>query len=362
MDSSPVVQDVNLDFLTYKLDQPMGGSGVSEVDVLTIEVKDSDGVTGLGFSYVIAGNGAPLLPIAENIVARFIRDQPLASAPSTWNKISSSFNRTGKGWNLLALAAIDVALWDLHAKRAGQPLGIYMGGTARAVPVYESGPFQPSMDPQEAVKAALSAVEVGYRGVKPRVNVTPKDDALIQTVRDALPSNISLMIDANEKGDLASASRLLSCAREHGVLFVEEPLPATNLGGFRRLSEQFGGMIATGEHLQGASDFEPYVADQMASILQPDLAMMGGLTSCLNLCRVAEFHGLGIAPHFLPCLFVHLAVASPAVIWLESFPLLEPMFDGVPDLSAEGTLSIDIQTPGHGLQLSAKAEALRRQR
>ena len=353
-----VLSHTAVDLFTYTLDKPMGGSGVSAVDVLTVEVGDSDGATGFGFSYVIAGGGAPLLGITEAIVARHLADQPVAPPTVVWRQIVKGFNRTGAGWNLLALAAIDVALWDMAAKRAGVPLGVAMGGAARAAPVYESGAFQPGMAPQAAAEAAAAATDAGFRGVKPRVAAVAGDGALIAAVRQALPADRALMLDVNEKGDLNRAARLLDTARDAGALFVEEPLPAADLGGYRRLASRYGAMMATGEHLQGAVAFEPYVAGGMAAVLQPDLAMAGGLTPCLDLARVAEFHGLALAPHFLPGLFVHLAAVSPAVTWLESFRLLEPLFDGMPEMAADGTISIDTATPGHGLTLSDKARAL----
>lgn len=351
----PRIERTDITLFTYTLDKPMGGSGVSAVDVLCVDLTDSDGATGMGFSYVIAGGGGPLKPIAEALADRFLRGRELAAPQHVWRQIANSFNRTGAGWNLLALAAIDVALWDLHAKRRGEPLAVAMGGAVRPAPVYASGPFQPGMAPDAAVEAALAAIAEGHRGVKPRVAASPADDAMVASVAKALPAGYSLMLDANEKGDLARAARLIDMARDHGALFVEEPLPSADLGGYRRLAERSGAMIATGEHLQGRVAFEPYVAGGMAAILQPDLAMVGGLTPCLGLARVAEFHGLGIAPHFLPSLFVHLAGASPAVTWLESFPLLEPLLDGVPPLAKDGTMAAQADRPGHGLGLSDKA-------
>jgi len=348
-----------VDLITYRLDRPMGGSGVSEVDLLTAVLTDDGGATGFGFSYVIAGGGAPLAPLCRSLADRFLVGEPVPAPQPAWRAMAKSFNRTGSGWNMLALAALDVALWDLTAKRAGRPLGVAMGGAPRAVPVYASGPFQPGMAPAAAADAALAATEAGFRGVKPRVGAMPQDDATIAAVRAALPADRFLMLDVNEKGDLARARRLLEVARDHGVLFVEEPLPASDLGGFRRLADGAPVTIATGEHLQTLAAFEPYVADRMAGILQPDLAMIGGLTPSLALAEVAAFHGLGVAPHFLPGLFVHLAAAAPAVTWLEDFALLEPMFDGLPEMASDGTITIDAEVPGHGLSLSDRARALR---
>ncbi len=354
-----IIDDVTVDLFTYTLDKPMGGSGVSQVDILTVEVRDADGAAGLGFSYVIAGGGGPLRVITEAIVERHVRGQPQQPPAATWRHIAKTFNRTGAGWNLLALAAIDVALWDLHAHQQGIPLGVAMGGAQRPVPVYESGRFQPGMAPEAAAETARAAVATGFRGVKPRVAAMPADVAMIAAVRQALPDDRFLMLDANEKGDLARARYLLDAARANGVSFVEEPVAAADLGAYRHLSANYGALVATGEHLQGAAAFEPYVAGGMAAVLQPDLAMIGGLTPSLDLARVAEFHGLGVAPHFLPSLFVHLAAASPAVRWLESFPLLEPMFDGLPEMNSDGCLAIDPARPGHGLSLSEHARRMR---
>ncbi|MGI9378615.1 MAG: enolase C-terminal domain-like protein [Methyloligellaceae bacterium] len=347
-----------LNFFTYVLDQPMGGSGVREVDVLTVEIEDDHGVAGLGFSYVIAGNGSPLVSICEQLLGKIAHGDDIPHPAAFWNNAYKSFNRTGRGWNMLALAAIDVALWDYLAKRQNLPLGNALGGQARQVPVYSSGPFQPGMSAQEAITAAEEVMSKGYSGVKPRLSGQSGDAATLSRIREGLPDKCALMIDVNEKGNLPGVQRLLSCARDCQVEFVEEPLPAKDLGGYRRLAGEFGSLIATGEHLQGLVEFEPYVAGQMAATLQPDLAMIGGLTPVLQLAQICTFHGIGLAPHFLPGLFVHIAAAAPALTWLEEFTLLEPMFDGWTELSPSGTLSFDTTIAGHGLQLSDRARAI----
>lgn len=335
----------------FKLDKPVGGSGVAAVDVLLVELTDSDGATGLGFSYVLGGGASAVLAAAQDQVAKYAAGQPLIAPQALWRKVASGFNRTGLGPNVIALAALDVAMWDLWAKCQNLPLYAAMGGAARAVEVYGSGSFNATQMPEEAVASALPQVERGLRALKPRVKGARSDAALLEAVRKAVPDNVHLMTDANEKCDLASARWLLACARDQGLLFVEEPMPAYAIEGYRTLAAAVPGLVASGEHLQGAHSFQPFMAERLVNTIQPDLAMVGGLTPVLDMCAVASSFDIALSPHFLPGLFVHIACASPCVQWIEEFPLLEPMFDGWPETDGQGRMT-PRDVPGHGLSLA----------
>ncbi len=349
--ASGVTADVGL--IPFKLTQAVGGSGVSAVDVIAVELTDADGAHGLGFSYVIGGHGSVAFKAAQAQVARFVDGQILPQPAALWRKINASFNRTGAGPNLIALAAIDVAAWDLHARKLGLPLGVAMGGTLRAVPVYGSGGFNTTQPPEAAADIAAEQAARGLSAVKPRVKGIPSDEALLAAVRKALPSHVQIMADANEKCDLTQALWLMALAREHGLLFVEEPLPARALEGYRRLASAGAVAIATGEHLQARSDFLPFISERIASVIQPDLAMIGGLTPVLELATLAESFDAIVSPHFLPGLFAHVAAVAPALRWLEEFPLLEPLFDGWPVIDANGTMMASTAS-GHGLSLNER--------
>lgn len=348
------ISSVDISLLEIKFDTPRGGSGVRQVDIIVADIVDSDGATGLGFSYVIGGGGGVSATIAGQLAARFLAGAPLVHPETHWRAIEASFNRTGGGPNLIALAALDVGLWDLHASRAGVPLSLAMGGDAGPVPVYGSGDFSPTMSPAEAADIAIAHRESGFRGVKPRVNAQPADAAVMQAVRDAVGTDISVMVDANEKGDLMRASRLLAAAADTGVLFVEEPLPASDLLGYRSLVQASPVAIAAGEHLQGQDRFTALMADRIVSTIQPDLAMAGGLTPCLAVARTAGALGVVVAPHFLPGLFVHFSGLATAGLWIEDFPLLEEAFEGWPEMSREGEMTAR-EVPGHGLTVTDAA-------
>lgn len=339
--------------IPYKLMQAVGGSGVAAVDVIVVELTDKDGAYGLGFSYVIGGNGGVALKAAQEQVARFVDGQELPPPAALWRKINASFNRTGAGPNLIALAAIDVAAWDLYAKKLGLPLGVAMGGELRAVPVYGSGGFNTVQPPETAAQIAAEQTGRGLTAVKPRVKGLPSDAAVLDAVSKAIPSHVRIMADANEKCDLTQALWLMALARDHGLLFVEEPLPAYAIEGYRRLATTAGAAIATGEHLQTRANFLPFVSERIASVIQPDLAMVGGLTPVLEIAALADAFDAIVSPHFLPGLFAHVAAAAPSLRWLEEFPLLEPLFDGWPVIDANGTM-IASSASGHGLTLSPR--------
>ncbi len=333
----------------YPLSGPTGGSGMTAVDVIVVTLVDSQGRSGMGFSYVLGGaGGAVVRAMAADLLARFVAGQDCIPPQALWRRLAGALNRLGRGTGYLAVAAIDVAAWDLHAKALGMPLYAALGGTARAVPVYGSGGFRPDQDPQEALERALAHVARGCKAVKLRLAGDRGDAARMRTVADGLPAGIDVMVDANERCDLTRARWLANRCGEIGALFFEEPLPADALDGYAALAAASPVPIATGEHLQGVVELAPYFAARACAVIQPDIAMMGGMSECLRAGQFAACHDVAVSPHFLPALFVHLACALPNVAWLEDFPLLEPLFDD--PVAMDGAAMITPrEVPGHGI-------------
>ena len=199
-----------------------------------------------------------------------------------------------------------------YAKSLNCPVGIAMGGSEREVPVYGSGGFNTKQNPDEAAQQALSYLELGVKAVKPRVSGTRKDEKIIEAVRYAIGDKADLMLDANEKCDQTTAIRLLEIAQRHNALFVEEPLPAHSISGYRQISAKSSCAIAAGEHLQGITEASPFLMNGICNIIQPDLAMMGGLTESLRLARCAEIMDISVAPHFLPNVFISPPTSTKA--------------------------------------------------
>jgi L-alanine-DL-glutamate epimerase-like enolase superfamily enzyme len=339
------------EILELRLDKPVGGSGVAQVDVVIVDISDEEGTTGLGFTYALGGGGSVALECARTQLDKIVCGQQLAHPSALWGTVASTFNRTGYGPNLIALAAIDLAAWDLYSKRLKVPLASALGGVPRPIRLYGSGGFTATQTAIEAAHVADGYVERGFQAVKPRVQgKISRDSEVLRAVRHTIGDSVAMMVDANEKCDLVSAKQLLFLALDHNVSFVEEPLPAQALSAYRALSAHAPVAIATGEHLQTVAEFLPYFCEGLAAVVQPDLAMMGGITPIMKLCTLAEAFNVAVSPHFLPGLFVHVAASNTSIRQLEDFPLIEPLFEGWPTCDAQGQVTPGTEC-GHGLRL-----------
>jgi L-alanine-DL-glutamate epimerase-like enolase superfamily enzyme len=326
------------------------------MDLLVTNLTASDGQTGMGFTHIIDGHDDLPLRAARSQLERFVVGKALQHPIALWRQINASMVRSGRGPYFSALAAIDVAAWDLYAKSLGVPVGIAMGGAPRRVPVYGSDGFTPGMDPDEAADHAQEIMRAGLRGVKPRAACTPHDRKVLHAIAGRIGGKINLMVDANRRGSLSTAKRLLHLAAEVGALWVEEPLPVIQHSGYETLARTAPVRIATGENLRGSDACAPYVINRWCGIIQPDLATMGGLTDCLHLAQLAEHCNVDVAPHFLPGIFIQLAMAAPNLAWLEELPTIEPLFTAMPVPDADGFMTSPT-THGHGLAFSEDARA-----
>ncbi|MEE2970627.1 MAG: mandelate racemase/muconate lactonizing enzyme family protein [Pseudomonadota bacterium] len=350
MPEATTYANASVELWQFPLSGPTGGSGITSVDVIVVRLEDSDGHVGDGFSYVLGGGGAVVRDHAADMLERIVAGQTGIHPAALWRRLAASLNRLGRGVGYLAMAAIDVAAWDLYSKWLGEPLGNALGGVARGMPVYGSGGFGPTQDAAAAAERALEYSKAGCSAIKLRVAGNRADVERINTVAAALPDDVDIMVDANEKCDVPRARWLAAELAEINALWFEEPLPASDVNGYALLARDCAVPIATGEHHQGSVELTPFFNAGSCAIVQPDLAMMGGITECLRVAQLAEHYGMTVSPHFLPALFIHLAAASPAVKWLEDFPLLEPLFVDLPEMNPNGMMSLNEAVPGHGMR------------
>ncbi|WP_052424226.1 L-talarate/galactarate dehydratase [Nonomuraea candida] len=328
---------------------------LSQLDVLTCEIGSADGLSGLGFSYTTrAGTPAQFAHVKE------VGEHLLGQDPSDIGKVYDSLLWAGasvgrSGVATQALAAIDVALWDLKAKRAGLPLAKLLGAHRDSVRVYNtSGGYLQA--PVEEVKARASqSLAEGIGGIKIKVGQPDMREDLrrLAAVREHLGDGVPLMVDANQQWDRPSALRFGRAVEELGLVWIEEPLDAYDAEGHAQLAAALDTPIATGEMLSSAADLVRLVDLRAADFLQPDVPRVGGITPYLKVAALADHAHLQVAPHFVMEIHVHLAAAYPRESWVEHIEWLSPLFEERLE-TRDGRMTVP-DRPGLGLSLAGRA-------
>ncbi|GGP26518.1 mandelate racemase/muconate lactonizing enzyme family protein [Silvimonas amylolytica] len=291
-----------------------------------VRIICDDGTEGIGYSYTIGTGGSSVIALLRDHLAPQLIGRDPACVEAIWRDLLFHTHATAVGAiTSLALAAIDTALWDWRAKRASLPLWQLLGGAQEQVPVYttEGGWLQL---PQSAlVEQTLAAQVAGFKGAKLKVGKprAAEDVRRLQAVRDAVGDEFELMVDANQAFSVSEALRRADALAPLNLAWLEEPVPADNLAGHAQLAAHSRIPIAVGESLYSPGQFADYVQQQACSIIQVDVARVGGITPWLKVAQMAACHNLAVCPHFLMELHVSLCSAMPNATWLEYIPQLD---------------------------------------
>ncbi|MFN2349661.1 MAG: mandelate racemase/muconate lactonizing enzyme family protein [Thioalkalivibrio sp.] len=260
-------------------------------------------------------------------------------------------------WGPLAqcLAGIDIALWDLAARRAGKPLARLLGAEGvLATPVYASG-----INPDDVPRLLESSRARGYRAFKVKVGFGRDADlASVAAARAMLGPGERLMLDANQAWDPREALTMAEALAAFAPDFLEEPMPADrSLEDWRRLAAASPIPLAGGENLRGAQVFDQVLQAGILQVLQPDMCKWGGFTGCLPVARAILKAGKRYCPHFLGAgiglmASAHLLAAAGGDGLLEvdanPNPLREMLGAPFPKLDAQGRSPLT-ESPGLGV-------------
>jgi L-talarate/galactarate dehydratase len=318
-----------------------------------VTLHSEAGETGMGFAFVTDfGGGTAVKALLDDVLLARVTGRSVFEAKAIWHELWTITHRMGRGLNSFAIAAIDIALWDLRAKLHGHSLARELGQVTDRIPAYGSGKGSPLLPAEELVALSAGYVEDGFDAVKVRVGLDPVADVdRVRAVRDALGDRVRIMCDANERLDLATALWLGRRLAELDVYWFEEPVTSDDVGAHRRLADALPMPIVAGEHLCSAREFVPFVAAGALDVLQPNACMVGGITEALRVGELAAAHGLGFAPHFLSELHIHLAAALAGTTYLEYFPFLDEFV--TEPLRTDGGAVLVPERPGHGIEFRA---------
>jgi L-alanine-DL-glutamate epimerase-like enolase superfamily enzyme len=326
----------------------------SRLDLVLVRVETDDGLSGLGFTYSVISHGAPqICSIINHSLSELIRGMNPLDHERIWYRMWRGLDWVGRGGIVvLAVAAVDIALWDLKAKIADQPLHRLLGGARDRVPVYNTDGGWLNHTIEQLVDETKKIVAAGFRGTKIKVG---KDDPMedterIAAVREVLGPKRNLMVDANERFTHAEAIKRARMWEEFNLFWFEEPLPAEDIPGHGKVKAHTSIPIALGESLFTRQQFKDYIASDGVSIVQPDCCRCGGITEWLKIAHMADCYNMQASPHFVMELHLPLVAAIPNGLFVEYIPSLDGVLEE--PLKLEDGCFRPSQEPGLGIKWS----------
>lgn len=350
-----------------------------KLDAAIVVVETDEGLIGYG-----EAKGSPL--VVKAIVESRLKPLLVGEDPSRiaylWEKMYSGsrlplalkYGRPYQGHNvkgetMCAISGVDVALWDIAGKTFGVPIYKLLGGGVRSrIRAYGSGGWA---GPGDAATELQSYVERGFTAVKMRVGGLDDEDfparsiARVEEVRAAVGPKVDIMLDAHGALTSNQASRLAHEVEQFEITWFEEPVVADDdLPGLREVRQRTRIPIATGENEQGSFAFRAILDAHAADILQPDIAIAGGLSECCRIAAVAHAHGVGVAPHvwgsaILWAASLQFGAAIPNCIIFEFGQAYNPLLYDllVSPVAVDGDGHVTVPTaPGLGVELQPDLE------
>lgn len=319
-------------------------------ETIFVSVRTASGVAGLGYSYTIGVGGRSVLSLLRESLLAGLIGADIARVEAIWSRCYNVVRSLAPGAvSALALAAIDTAVWDAQGRSQQLPLWKQAGGAKSGIAVYDTEGGWLHLDRDQLVAGAVDAQRRGLSGVKIKVGrpSAAEDHDRLKAVRDAVGPDFDLMVDANQCFTLAEAARRAAMWEPLDLAWFEEPLPAQDVSGHRRLVAGTSIPIAVGETLYSLADFAEYLHSDAVGIIQPDVSRIGGITPWLKAAHLAQAHNVKVAPHFLMELHLPLVCAVANSSYLEHIPQLQDVMTAPIDIVGGEARPTDL--PGLGI-------------
>ena len=324
--------------------------------IVVVEPHTRGGTTGLGYTFGDTATGTLIRDLLANVVlGRDVRD-----TTAVWEAMVRSIRNLGRpGICSMAIAAVDIALWDTKARCADQPLFRLLGAVRDAVPIYGSGGFTTYTE-QRLVDQLAGWVGQGIPRVKMKIGADQgaswqQDIKRIAAVRAAIGADTELYVDANGAYDRTQARRLgLRFAEEFAVSWFEEPVSSDDLHGLAQLREALPLDVTAGEYGYDLVYFEHMLDAGAVDVLQADVGRCAGITEWLRVASACAAQQTPFSAHCGQSLHAHVACVPPNLRHIEYFHdharVDQIMFDGVL-APIDGSLRPADDRPGLGLTL-----------
>jgi mandelate racemase len=292
------------------------GGAVSESPLVLTDITTEDGV--VGHSVVFTYTPAALKPTAELIrnLEPLIKGDLLAPADIE-QKLSKRFRLLGtQGLVGIALAAIDMALWDALARSHGMSLVSLLGGTAKPVPAYGAVGYD---GVEGSAKVAEALAKQGFTGIKAKIGyaTVQNDVAVIRAMRKAVGPSVAIMVDYNQSLTPTDAVQRMRVLDDEGLTWVEEPTLAHDYAGHALIAREAKTPIQCGENWWGLLDMQHGIDAQACDFVMPDVMKIGGATGWMRAAALAHAKNIRLSNHLFPEISAQLLCLTPTAHWLE---------------------------------------------
>jgi L-alanine-DL-glutamate epimerase-like enolase superfamily enzyme len=329
-------------------------------EYVIVRLVAENGASGVGYTYAGDSGGLWLQSGIEQLLAPRLRGRNALAIDEMWGEIFRDLLLLGRRGALLRmLSAVDIALWDLRARRAGGPVRDLLGGSLDSVPAYASGGYYRFGDPCDNVAAELERYrELGFTDFKLKFGGLPLDEDLerVATARRILDTRDRLALDINNGWQtVEQAMHAIEALFQFDIWWIEEPFLPDDIASHSLLTARSPIPIATGEIEATRWGFSQLIDRRAAHILQPDACVAGGISEWRRIAALAASHELPVAPHWHANLHAQLAAVTPNCLTVEYFALGEGIYNFEqlvtnPLAVENGRITLD-QTPGIGIEL-----------
>ena len=292
--------------LRYELDKELGYSQqyYKHRTAHLVEIETDEGITGWGECFGPGNIALANKYIVEKVIQPLIIGEDPINKEYIWHKVYNLLRDSGqKGMPIQALSGIDIALWDILAKKAKLPLYQLLGGkTNNKIPVYGYGMMLQKKSVEELCelfkKEANQIKEKNFKAMKMKVGLGPKEDLkLVSAVREAIGNNFKLMVDANHAYNKNDALYVGKGLDEMEIYWFEEPVAPEDYDGYKELKEKLKTNIAGGEAEFTKYGWNQLIKNNCIDIAQPEVCGLGGITEYLKVSALAQSNFIPIVNH-----------------------------------------------------------------
>lgn len=349
------ITEIHAQLVRLPVDEPLANGPLYQRPFhpfIALDMRTDSGIEGIGYTTFAGPLSATLKDAVERLGELIIGDDPLRTEAVIRKLRSAAAGSGPSGIFTLALASIDIALWDIKGKVLNQPLAMLLGGLRDKVPAYASGALLRSHSTDELLRAGRTLVERGWKQMKSQMALPGETNPRIEAerahlLRQAIGPDIDLMCDINQRWSVNQAIDIGRRVEDVHFFWLEDVTVHDDYSGQARVADALATPLAAGECLYGITPFRHAMEAHAMDIVMIDLFRVGGISNWMKVAGMAEAFNLPVVSHLIPELHVHLVAAIPNGLTVEYMPWSFHLFEEVP-VPVKGELTVPSK-PGIGL-------------